>query len=510
MSSAGGVFLSNGWSEQALTVLKERYLAPGETPEGMCRRVADRVGLGESQAVRDRFYRMMVEKRFLPNSPTLMNAGRNDHLQYSACYVLPVEDSVEGIYEAVKRAAIVHQSGGGTGFSFSRLRPRGSPVRTSGGVASGPVSFMKVFDAATEAIKQGGRRRGANMGILHCDHQDIGEFIQCKLSGGITNFNISVAATDEFMQKANPLLDEIARCAWQSGDPGLFFIDRCNNSAANPVETCGPIEATNPCGEAPLYPNEACNLGSVNLSKFVDGWDINWELLSDTVFDAVTFLDDVINVNPYPLPAIAEAVRGNRRIGLGVMGWADMLAMLKIPYASQVAIETAHRVMEAIQEAAVEATEELAFKYGSFPNWSKSIYAGIIPRRNATVTTIAPTGTISIIADCSSGIEPIFAREYEHRANGRVLKFKNPLHEHSLTAHEIPWSWHIQHQAAFQAHTENGVSKTINMPSSVGWEEVKKAYQYAYDLGCMGITIFRDGCKGEQVLNAAKCESCEV
>ncbi len=563
------------WTDSALRVLKERYLAPGETPEGMCWRVAWAIAQaerrwGKSEAeVRQialQFYDLMVDHLFLPNSPTLMNAGKENGLQYSACYVLPVEDSLEGIFEAIKRAAIVHKSGGGTGFAFSRLRPKDSIVRSTGGKASGPVSFLRVFDAATEAVKQGGTRRGANMGILRVDHPDILEFITCKLDGGITNFNISVAITDRFMEalakdeeyeliaphtgevtgrlRARDVWDKVVDAAWRTGDPGLVFIDRINRSRANPVPDLETIEATNPCGEQPLAPNDACNLGSINLAKFVRpgewGEDpegrIDWAGLERTVRLAVRFLDDVIEVNPYPLPEIDAEVKANRRIGLGVMGWADMLLLLGVPYDSPEAVQLAERVMGFIREIGHDESAKLAVERGPFPNWPYSIYRAGRPLRNATVTTIAPTGTISIIAGCSSGIEPLFAIAYSHIVGERHLTFVNPIFEEVarrrgiyrpeimdrvieqgtlegieaipedirrvfVTAHEVDPEWHVRMQAAFQKHTDNGVSKTINLRHEATREDVSRAYMLAWELGCLGITVFRHGSKGEQVLH---------
>ncbi len=566
------------WTDAALRVLKERYLAPGETPEGMCWRVAwaiaqaeRRWGKSEAEvrAVAQSFYDLMVDHYFLPNSPTLMNAGKENGLQFSACYVLPVEDSLEGIFEAIKRAAIVHKSGGGTGFAFSRLRPKDSIVRSTGGKASGPVSFLRVFDAATEAVKQGGTRRGANMGILRVDHPDILEFITCKLDGGITNFNISVAITDRFMAalekdeeyeliaphtgevvgklRARDVWDKIVDAAWRTGDPGLVFIDRINRSRANPVPDLETIEATNPCGEQPLAPNDACNLGSINLAKFVKPGEwvkdlkeaearIDWAGLERTVRLAVRFLDDVIEVNPYPLKEIDAEVKANRRIGLGVMGWADMLLLLGIPYDSEEAVNLAEKVMGFIREVGHDESARLAVERGPFPNWPHSIYRNGRPLRNATVTTIAPTGTISIIAGCSSGIEPLFAIAYSHIVGERHLTFVNPIFEETarrrgiyrpdimervieqgtlegieaipadirrvfVTAHEIDPEWHVRMQAAFQKHTDNGVSKTINLRHEATREDVSRAYMLAWELGCLGITVFRHGSKGQQVLH---------
>jgi ribonucleoside-diphosphate reductase alpha chain len=568
------------WTEPALRVLRERYLTRRdgevvETPEEMCWRVALAIAAGEERygrspaAVREiasAFYDIIVDGAFLPNSPTLMNAGKGNGLQYSACYVLPVGDSMEEIFDSVKAAAIIHKSGGGTGFAFSRLRPKDDLVQSTGGRASGPVSFLRVFNGATEAVKQGGTRRGANMGILRVDHPDILEFIDCKLDGGITNFNISVAATSAFMDalgkgedydlvnphtravvrrlSAKEVFTRMVRAAWRTGDPGMVFIDRINASPANPTPELGTVEATNPCGEQPLLPNEACNLGSLNVSRFYrpgNGEDsIDWSEMERVIRLAVRFLDDVIEMNPYPLREIDETVKANRRIGLGIMGWADLLFLLGIPYDSQEAVDLADQLMAFVKEISHDQCAKLAEERGPFPHWSRSIYASGRPMRNSTVTTIAPTGTISMIAGCSSGIEPIFALAFEHRvkqADGeRVLTFVNEtfermareqgfysdalMHEivkhgtlHGIpgvpeaaarvfrTAHEIPYEWHIRHQAAFQRHTDNGVSKTINLANSATEDDVARAYQLAWDLGCLGITVFRDGCKGEQVLN---------
>ncbi len=599
-------------TDAARRVLAERYLIRKagklvETPEQMFRRVARTIAKVEAmwghspealEEVTEAFAGMMLANRFMPNSPTLMNAGKDNGLQYSACYVLPVEDSIEGIFASVRHAAKIHQSGGGTGFSFSRLRPKDSEVKSTGGRASGPVSFLRVFNAATEAVKQGGTRRGANMGILRVDHPDILEFIHCKraldeanapifeemakhlpeemslrlrrdlLNRQITNFNISVAVTDEFMKavkedgeydlvaphdrkvvsrlSAREVFDQIVNAAWETGDPGIVFIDRVNAGPANPTPSISSVEATNPCGEQPLYPNEACNLGSINLGKFAHmngtGPVIEWDQLRECVQLCIRFLDDVIEANPYPLREIDDCVKSNRRVGLGVMGWADMLQVMRIPYDSEEAVELAGKVMQFVNESAHEASQKLAEERGSFPNWPRSIYAGRRLQRNATVTTIAPTGTISIIAGCSSGIEPIFALAFQHVVGERRLTFINPLFETAaeaagvmtpavrdevlkhgsvrgvagvpealqrafVTAHEVAPSWHIRHQAAFQKHTDNGVSKTVNLPNHATPEDVRDAYMLSYDAGCIGITVFRDGCKGTQVLNVGVKES---
>jgi len=568
------------WSDSALRILYERYLRDGETPEEMCWRVAKAIAAAEAhwgatqeqvEEVAQEFYDLMIERVFLPNSPTLMNAGKESRLQYSACYVLPVGDSMVEIFEAIKRAALIHQSGGGTGFAFSRLRPKDSLVRSSGGKASGPVSFLRVFNWATEAVKQGGTRRGANMGVLRVDHPDILEFIECKLDGDISNFNISVAVTEEFMKaleddadyelvaphtgevtgklSAREVFDRIVRAAWRTGDPGVIFIDRINQSTANPTPQLGEIEATNPCGEQPLLPNEACNLGSINLNRFVvptgDGeWPaagLDWAGLEQAVRKAVRFLDDVIEVNPYPLPEIDAMVKGNRRIGLGVMGWADVLFELGIPYDSEEALNLAQEIMAFINKVGHEESARLAEVRGPFPNWRRSIYRDGPPLRNATVTTIAPTGSISIIAGASSGIEPAFALAFQHVVGERKLQFVNPTFQRVaqvlgfdtpevmdrvleagtlhgveqvpdevrrvfVTAHEIAPEWHVKMQAAFQKHTDNAVSKTVNLPHNATVEDVRRVYLMAYDLGCMGITVYRDGCKDEQVLRVGKQE----
>ncbi len=564
------------WTTNAVKVMEERYLRkengkPQETPEEMFKRVAIAIAKAESawgasttevDRVAAQFYDRMIRGQFMPNSPTLMNAGKENGLQYSACYVLPIEDSIRGIFDAIKNAAVIHQSGGGTGFSFSRLRSRGSLVSTTQGEASGPVSFLKVFDAATNSIKQGGTRRGANMAILNYNHPDIMDFVLCKRKRQITNFNISVAVTEEFMQavsmgkeynlisphtgkavgklNAREVFDEIVESAWLTGDPGLVFIDRMNQGPANPVPKMGPIEATNPCGEQPLYPNEACNLGSLNLFSFVDKkagkWEMGWEELEQAVRVTVRFLDDVIEVNPYPLPEIDAAVKANRRIGLGVMGWAHLLFRLGIPYHSEEALQLGRRVMKSINEIGHDESENLAEVRGAFPNWSDSIYRSGRPLRNSTVTTIAPTGTISIIAGCSSGIEPVFALAFRHLSGERKLTFVDPVFEAIAkeqgfynpammdkiseqghidgiedvpsdlrdvfqASHQISSEWHIKMQGAFQEYTDNAVSKTINLPNSAARDDVKKAYQLAYQVGCLGITVFRDGCLEEQVLN---------
>lgn len=573
--------LRGNWTEQALKVLEERYLIKDdqgklvETPDEMCWRVAWEIASAEARwgarrkeviKLAEEFYLLLINREFLPNSPTLMNAGTNNRLQYSGCFVIPIEDSLTGIFDALKSQALIHQTGGGTGFSFSRLRPRGSVVKSSHGVASGPVSFMRIFDAATNEIKQGGKRRGANMGILRVDHPDILEFIQSKKNGEITNFNISVAITDKFMKayfgnknynlvnpktgksvgklNAREVFNQIVASAWETGDPGLVFIDRINRGTANPVPSLGPIESTNPCGEQPLYHFDSCNLGSIFLTYFVKEQDgrkvVDWEKLQKVTAMAVRFLDDVIEVNPYALPQIRQTTLALRRIGLGVGGWADMLVELGIAYDSSEALKLAGKIMKAIGEAAIKTSRELAKKRGAFPLFPISIYKDTIPRRNSTLTTIAPTGSISIIAGASSGIEPLFAIAYRHIVKDkhldRKLFFVNPIFktlaekrgfwtenlEKKLsqegvirrlseipediraifgTAHEIDPQWHIRTQVAFQKYTENAVSKTINIKHEASVDDVKKAYLLAWRNGCKGITIFRDGSKASQVLN---------
>jgi len=569
------------WTNQSLKVLNERYLRKNEkgkvieTPEELCWRVSWDIASAEAmygkkkkdiQETAKEFYKLLVAHEFLPNSPTLMNAGIGNGLQYSGCYVIPIEDSLVGIFDALKNQALIHQTGGGTGFSFSRLRERGSIVKSSMGVASGPVSFMRIFDAATNEIKQGGKRRGANMGILRVDHPDIDEFIHCKEDGGITNFNISVAITDKFMRayknnsqydllslkdgkkvkslKAKDVFNKIADLAWKTGDPGLVFIDKINKGSANPVPELGPIESTNPCGEQPLYPNDSCNLGSIFLTYFVkeenNKKDVDWEKLKKVAKLAVRFLDDVIEVNPYTIDEIRKTTLAIRRIGLGVGGWADLLIQLGIAYDSKKALLLAEKVMKTIQDSAVEQSQDLAKERGPFPMWNKSIYKNEKPRRNSTLTTIAPTGSISIIAGASSGIEPLFALAFQHivkdKSLDRKLTFINPYFEeyakkgnfwtdelkekilasgvirHIIqipkeirdifgTAHEIDPKWHIKTQVAFQKYTENAVSKTINLNHTATVGDVKNAYLLAWDLGCKGITVFRDGSKSSQVLN---------
>ncbi len=564
-------------TDNALRVLQARYLLRDESggvsekPEDLFRRVARAVaapdarlpfqGRSDPAAAEEEFLGVLTAGLFLPNSPTLMNAGKPAQ-QLSACFVLPVEDSMEGIFETLKHTAVIHKTGGGTGFSFSRLRPRNSPVRSTRGIASGPVSFMRVFNAATEAVKQGGARRGANMGILRVDHPDILEFVRCKTAPGeITNFNLSVAATTRFMEAvhgggtyelihpatgrsvatlpAREVFDEIVRTAWECGDPGLVFIDRI--SEANPTRHVAEIEATNPCGEQPLMPNESCTLGSINLGLLVGEGQVEWERLAAVCRTAVHFLDNVVDASQYPVPEIGEVTRLCRRIGVGVMGWADMLIRLGIPYDSEEAISLGERVMAFVNLETKKASSELASGRGPFPAWPGSAYdrPGGLRLRNATTTTVAPTGTISIIAGASSGIEPLFAVALlrRHVLDGGELADVHPLFLQTaerrgfdspelmeevrargslrgvggipddvrrlfVTAHEIAPAWHVRMQAAFQSACDNGVSKTVNFPAHATCEEIAKTFLLAWELGCKGITVFRDGCRGSQVLNA--------
>ncbi|NLJ73583.1 MAG: vitamin B12-dependent ribonucleotide reductase [Firmicutes bacterium] len=554
-------------TENALTVLERRYLAKQgdkviETPQDMVRRVAENIASIEDDPIwEERFFEVMSNLEFLPNSPTLMNAGRVLQ-QLSACFVLPIEDSMEGIFETLKHTALIQKSGGGTGFSFSRLRPKSDLVSSTGGVASGPVSFLKCFNAATDAVKQGGTRRGANMGILRVDHPDILDFIQCKADNKeITNFNISVGITEAFMEavdsdstyslvnprnnevtgelRARDVFNLIVDMAWKNGEPGIVFLDRINR--ANPTPHVGEIEATNPCGEQPLLPNESCNLGSINLAKMVrqvDGqWEIDWERLAYVVEVGVRFLDNVIEVNKYPIPEIEEMTLANRKIGLGVMGFADMLMRLGIPYNSEEGVSVGKAVMQFIQEKGHAASSKLGEERGSFPNYSGSIYEALgKPMRNATVTTIAPTGTISIIAGCSSGVEPVFALAFTRNVmdddklievNGQfeeILREEGLYSEHLIeqvaelgtvrglpqipehlqrifvTAHDVTPEWHIRMQAAFQEYTDNAVSKTVNFPSEATREDIEQVYRLAYDLGCKGVTVYRAGSREGEVL----------
>ncbi len=570
--------LSHRFSPNAQKVLAKRYLTKGpdgkpiETIEGLFRRVASHLAKAEKaypksqykvEELEDLFYTMMTDLDFLPNSPTLMNAGK-ELGQLSACFVLPVDDSMEGIFEAIKHAALIHKSGGGTGFSFSRLRPANDIVASTSGVSSGPISFMKVFNTATETIKQGGTRRGANMAILRVDHPDILNFITSKeRDNELTNFNISVAITDAFMEalerdgdynvinprtketvkslKASKVFNMIVDRAWRNGEPGIVFIDRINRY--QPTPHIGEIESTNPCGEQPLLPYESCNLGSLNLARFVEIIDdepqINYDRLKEIIKLSVRFLDNVIDQNKYPIPEIDRTTKSNRKIGLGVMGWADLLIKMGIPYDSEEALNLAEKVMGFVKRESWTASQELAKERGAFPNFEGSIYhqKNMAPMRNATVTTIAPTGTISLIAGCSSGIEPIFAIAYEKHVmdNEKLVEVhpeflrvarENKFYSENLleeiaktgnieeikeipaeirrifvTSHRISPEWHVRSQAAFQNFTDNAVSKTVNFPFEATKKDVETVFKLSHTLGCKGITVYRDGSREEQVLN---------
>jgi ribonucleoside-diphosphate reductase alpha chain len=576
-------------SENSMKVLQQRYLcrnaggAVTETPDEFFHRVAKAVASAESnwgttadvKLWEEKFYKMMRALLFLPNSPTLMNAGKPAG-QLSACFVLPVEDNMNGIFTTLKNAALIQQAGGGTGFNFSRLRPKDDLLNTGGGTASGPVSFMKIFDAVTEHIKQGGKRRGANMGILNIDHPDIEAFIDVKRQKDVlSNFNISVGISDDFMHKlekngewsfihpnskatvkktaAQFLWDKIVESAWQTGDPGLIFLDSINNN--NPLPALGNIEATNPCGEVPLLDYEPCNLGSINLSKFImqdNGHnEVDWQQLEEVVQLAIRFLDDVIEVNHYVIPEIRSMAMGNRKIGLGVMGWADLLIRLELPYDSEKATSLAAQIMGFIRQKSKETSALLAEERGVFPNWKKSIYYPGSPMRNATTNSIAPTGTISIIAGTSSSIEPLFALAFQRRhvlndetlftvnrlftdylkshklysksifkevtATGtlkRINGLPKPVKELFKTAMEISPIRHLLHQLAFQRYTDNAVSKTINLAETAGKKDVDEIYKTAWRMKAKGITIFRHQSKNKQVLQpgiqygARACKVC--
>jgi len=556
----------------AIKVLKNRYLMKDyegkviETPSQMFRRVARAVAKADLlydkksdvERIEETFYQVMANREFLPNSPTLMNAGTRLG-QLSACFVLPVEDSIDGIFTTLKHMAMIHQSGGGTGFSFSKLRPAGDIVGSTKGVASGPVSFMTIYDAATNVIKQGGRRRGANMAILDVTHPDVLKFIEAKSREGIlTNFNISVAVTDQFMDavekdaeyelinprsgkaeaklRARHVFDLIASNAWRTGDPGLIFIDEINRH--NPTPQLGEIRSTNPCGEQPLLPFESCNLGSINLVKMVKGREVDWKKLKSVVRTAIHFLDNVIDVNRYPVPEIGELTRANRKIGLGVMGFADMLIMLGVPYDSEEALAMGEKVMKFVSDEATKKSVEIGEKRGAFPNFSGSIWEkkGYKTIRNSTVTTVAPTGTISIIAGCSGGIEPIFAVAFVRNVmeGTRLLEIQSTFEKIAkergfysrdlmleiaktgsiqkmeevpkdvrrifVTSLDIDAEWHVRMQAGFQKYVDNAVSKTVNLPPDATVEDVRRVYLLAYKLKCKGVTVYRYGSKREQVL----------
>ena len=576
-------------TENALRVLEKRILARDhygrivETPEDMFRRVARSVSEADLQhstpddaaAAEESFFEIMSNLEFLPNSPTLMNAGRN-LAQLSACFVLPVEDSMEGIFGTLRDTALIQKSGGGTGFSFSRLRPKEDPIESTHGVSSGPVSFMRLYNFATEVTKLGGKRAGANMAILRIDHPDIEEFIAAKTNPlELNTFNISVAVTDEFMGRvknreqydlinprtrepirsmdARDVLDRIVESAWRNGEPGVIFIDRINRD--NPTPELGQIESTNPCGEQPLLPYESCVLGSINLAQFHRAGAVDYDRLRKVVALGVHFLDNVIDVSEYQIPQIAEITRLNRKVGLGVMGWADLLILLGIPYDSEEAINLGEEVMSFISREALEASIDLAKQRGPFPRWfQESMYKGdqqqagslrSQQRRNATVTTVAPTGTISLIANCSSGIEPVYSIAYRRLSfDSERMTFVHPLfetyaREHGflsetlmkrvadtgslhlspdvpaeaarvfVTTHQITPEWHVRMQAAFQKHIDAAVSKTINFPAEATVEDVKRAYLLAHELGCKGITVYRDGSREKQVLSTELADMTE-
>jgi ribonucleoside-diphosphate reductase alpha chain len=563
----------------AIRVLQKRYLMKDEsgqtieTPSQLFHRVASAIATVEKiygkkekevKIIENDFYRVMSSLEFLPNTPCLMNAGTKLG-NLAACYVLPVEDSIESIFDTLKLAALIHKEAGGTGFNFSHLRPRGDVVKTTGGVASGPVSFMKLFDAMTEEIKQGGKRRGANMGILNYQHPDILEFVNSKLDlKTLSNFNISVGVNDKFMRavekneeielinprnnkvvqkiNAKELFDLIVMNAWKTGDPGLIFLDEINRR--HPVAHIGTIEATNPCGEVPLLPYEQCVLGSINLTKMIKGKKVHWKKLRETIQTAVRFLDNMIDASRYVDPRIEEMAKANRKIGLGVMGFAEMLILLGIPYNSEKALKFAEKLMSFIQQEAHKASEKLGKEKGNFPNFKGSLWykKGYKHMRNATVTTIAPTGTISIIAGCSSGIEPLFAVAFVRNVmEGTRLLEVTPAFEKIakqrrlfstellakiaetgsvqnlpevpedvkkifVTALDIAPEWHVRMQAAFQKYTDNAVSKTVNLPTEATPEDVRKVYMLAWKLKCKGITVYRYGSKPEQVLTIGKLE----
>ncbi len=556
----------------AQQLLNARYLLKDtkgkvvETPNQLFGRVANFIASAESfeqEVWANRFYQIMSDLLFLPNSPTLMNAGLPNG-QLSACFVLPVEDSLGSIFTTLKDMALIHQSGGGTGYNFSKLRPHGDLIKASGGVSSGPLAFIKIYDTATEHVRQGGKRRGANMGILNVDHPDIEEFVKAKSVGNnLQNFNLSVGISDDFMNavkadgnwelinprtkkvtkiiKAKGLWDLIVAKAWATGDPGLIFLDTINRF--NPVPGEGRIQSTNPCGEVPLFEYESCNLGSINLSKIArqeNGiWGIDWIILETTVKTAIRFLDNVISVNHYLLPQIEKATKNNRKVGLGLMGWAELLALLNIPYASDEAVALAEKLMQYVQAKSYEASKELAEDRGVFPNWEKSVHYPNVRLRNATCNSIAPTGSISVIADTSYSIEPLYALAYKRVGilenetqmeinPAFVMKMKQlglwdenlknevlergsiqhlatlpePLKKVFETSLEIPWEYHLLHQKAFQKYTDNAVSKTINLSQGTNKETISEIYRTAWEYGLKGITVYRDGSKANQILQA--------
>ncbi len=554
--------MSSNYSPLAMKILRKRYLKEGEEPEDMFRRVSSWVAQAEKKTClwEERFFKLLNGHYFIPNSPCLMNAG-TVLPQLAACYVYPVEDNLEKIFSTLKDTAVTHKSGGGTGFSFSNLRPRGDSVGMTGGVTSGPVSFMEVYDKATEAVKQGGKRRGANMGVLRVDHPDILEFIEAKHNEEkLNNFNISVALTDEFMRavmrddkfplcfppckerkkvSARKIFDRIAAGGWRNGEPGVLFIDKINRN--NPLKKIGEIESTNPCAEQPLLPYEACILGSVNLEKHAGEDGINFKKLSETVRCAVRFLDDAIDMSDYPLKKVRETVKKNRKIGLGVMGFSSMLMKLEVPYSSVEGVKTAGKVMKFINETAHEASRMLAEEKGEFPNFYRSELKK--KRRNALLTTIAPTGTISLIAGTTSGIEPVYSLVWERKdEEGKKHRFTDPVFKEKirkyaideeraveeviqkggidsavsiperlkpvfLNATEINPRIHLLIQAAFQRHVDNAISKTVNLPREFTIKEVKDIILRAYRLGCKGVTVYRQQSRRQQVFNmACACE----
>lgn len=566
-------------TKNAIQILEDRYLLKNdertliESPDALFKRVAEYISSCEKENAakwNKTFYEVMSELKFLPNSPTLMNAGC-DNAQLSACFVLPIEDSLESIFTTLKNAALIHQSGGGTGFNFSNLRPKGDMISSTKGESSGPVSFMKIYDAATEYVKQGGKRRGANMGILNVDHPDIEEFIMSKSDKkSIENFNLSVGITNAFMkavekdsdwQLINPHTQKVMRTisakslweliiqeAWKTGDPGLIFIDVINNS--NNTPDLGRIQATNPCGEVPLFNNESCNLGSVNLSKmtiFHNGkYEINWNELSRIIHVGIRFLDNVITINHYPLPEIKITTLQSRRIGLGVMGWAELLIVLNIPYASKKALLLAEKLMKFFQKESYDASEKLALERGTFPGWELSTFgASNRKMRNAACNSIAPTGTISVIANTSYSIEPLFALAYRRMGilGGKIQTEINAVFIQKMkdlglwneeteqvvlengnlnglktipkkvaavftTGLDIPWQYHLLHQKAFQKYTDNAVSKTINLPEKTSIQDISDIYKTAYNYGLKGITVYRYGSRAGQVLQKCNIKGC--